>query len=222
VLLLPPHPLLAPSGPTAPSSPRKGGHGVARHARPWQQCSAAPAARPRCPIVRTSVLRHSAALPAAECALSGRTRRPHGSRPWRHGTTCRCCSRWRRAGSCHVSCSTAQRSRHRCSRAGRAGQSRRCLAQLADAHLAHRCCSARLLPWGTSQAASRFTPLFCALRWRRILLAALRSLCCGSACAVPCYAHATLLAHFAIGLFVALQSQQRACQTSHCSADVDA
>jgi hypothetical protein len=121
----------------------------------------------------------------------------------------------------HADCSTVQRSRQRCSRACRAGPSRCCLAQLADAHLAHRCCSARLLPWRTPQAARRFAPLFRALRLHRTLLAALRSLCCGPACAVPCYARSTLLAHFAIDMSVALQTQQCTCQPFLCSADVD-
>jgi hypothetical protein len=182
---------------------------------------AAPAARPRCPIVRASVLRDSAALPAAGRALSRCTRRPRGSRSWRHSAARRCCFHWRCAGSFHARCSTAQRS-HQCySRAGRAGQSHRCLAQLADAHLAHRCCSARLLPWRTPQAALRFAPLFRAVRLRRILLAALHSLCCGLACAVPCYARVSLSALFAVSLSIALQSQQCACWPFLCSADVD-
>jgi hypothetical protein len=221
LLLLPPHPLLPASGSTASSSPRRGGHGAARRAQPWLQYSAAPAARPHCPTVRTSVLRDSAAPPALGRTLSRRTRRPRRSRPWRHGAARRCCSRWRRAGSCHGTCSTAQRSRQRCSRAGRAGQSRCCLAQLASAHFSHRCSPARLLPWRAPQAASRFAPLFCALQPRCMLLTALRSLCCGPACAVPCYARSTLFAPFAVGLSIALQTQQRACRPFHCSADVD-
>jgi hypothetical protein len=81
--------------------------------------------------------------------------------------------------------------------------------------------SACLLPWRTPQAASRFASLLCALRLRCILLAALRSLCCGSACTVPRCARSTLLALFAVGLSIALQTQQRACQPFYCGADVD-
>jgi hypothetical protein len=45
--LLPPRPRVSPSGPTARSSPRRGGHGAAKHAWPSQKCSPTSAARSR-------------------------------------------------------------------------------------------------------------------------------------------------------------------------------
>jgi hypothetical protein len=219
------------AAPTTPSPRSKRPYSALKPTQRWRRrctarvvVAAVPSSACCPPTLSHCTHVRAASLYCASCRrarLSRRTCRPRRRRPWRDGAARRCCSHGRRAGSCHVRRSIAQRSRQCYSRACRAGPSRCCLAQLATAHLAHRCWPPRLLPWRTPQAVSRFARLFRALRWRRILLAALRSLCCGSACAVPCCARSTLLAHFAVGLSIALQTQQRACRPFLCSADVD-
>jgi hypothetical protein len=75
-----------------------------------------------------------------------------------------------------------------------------------NANFVHCRSAARLPPQRTPQDVPRFTPLSHAASLHRITIAAFRSLCCGPFCVVPCCMHSTLLAQFALGLFIALQT----------------
>ena len=213
--------LLASSGLTVLSSPRRSGSGAARHAWPRQRCPPTSAVRRSCFTAQVPVFRGCIALAAAGYAFSCRACHPRRCRHWCERTACRCSCHRRCWGPIHAKCSAAERSHQYLSRTRRTRHLHCCLVLLLSANVVQCCSAARLPPGRILQAVSRFPPHFLAGQLRRIIISALRSICCGLTRAAPCCMRSALLPRLSIGLFIALQTQQHVYQPFFCTAEVD-